>query len=159
MASSGLEWLARRWVLCFPITFRNGNISRCCCGNRCTLLLRYWGVWKRDFHLPFNQPYFFTIKWTSLIIAFKCILLYRDILKRKGTVADAAIATALCVGVIQSQSMGLGGGFLLVYYDAASKTARVSLKKHNILFCWVKSCCYLYLAIHVDIKRPRKSSS
>ena len=41
----------------------------------------------------------------------------RDILSRKGTAADAVIASLFCSGVVNPHSMGLGGGFLLTYYD------------------------------------------
>ncbi|CAG7728227.1 unnamed protein product [Allacma fusca] len=46
----------------------------------------------------------------------KCAEIGKKVLMEKGTIADAAIATLLCVGVIHSQSMGVGGGFLMVYY-------------------------------------------
>lgn len=41
--------------------------------------------------------------------------------------ADAAIGTALCIGLIQSQSMGLGGGFIMVMYNATTKKAEVGI--------------------------------
>lgn len=46
----------------------------------------------------------------------ECATIGSDILKRKGSVADAAIATLLCEGVTCPQSMGVGGGFLLTIY-------------------------------------------
>ena len=38
-----------------------------------------------------------------------------------GTAADAAVAVALSLGVVNFQSSGLGGGGFLVYYDSATK--------------------------------------
>lgn len=42
-------------------------------------------------------------------------------LKRGGNAVDAAIATMLCDGVMCPQYMGLGGGFLMSFYDAKTK--------------------------------------
>ena len=39
-----------------------------------------------------------------------------DVFKRNGTVVDAAIATLFCNGVVNSHSMGIGGGFLMTLY-------------------------------------------
>ena len=36
--------------------------------------------------------------------------------RRNGTVVDAAIATLFCNGIINSHSMGIGGGFLMTLY-------------------------------------------
>ena len=44
----------------------------------------------------------------------------RDVLKRNGTAVDAAIASLICNGVYSSQSMGIGGGFLMTIYSKES---------------------------------------
>lgn len=49
--------------------------------------------------------------------------MYRDILRRNGSAADAAVAGLFCEGVINTQSMGLGGGFLMTYYERATGKA------------------------------------
>ena len=36
--------------------------------------------------------------------------------RRNGTVVDAAIATLFCNGIVNSHSMGVGGGFLMTLY-------------------------------------------
>ena len=40
-----------------------------------------------------------------------------DILEKGGTVADAAVAIQLTLGLVEPQSSGLGGGVFLTYYD------------------------------------------
>ena len=41
-------------------------------------------------------------------------------LKRNGTAVDAAIATLFCNGIYTSQSMGIGGGFVMTIYTKAT---------------------------------------
>ncbi|XP_013421785.1 glutathione hydrolase 1 proenzyme isoform X2 [Lingula anatina] len=47
----------------------------------------------------------------------ECSVVGKQFLKRGGTAIDGVIATLLCVGVHNIHSMGLGGGFFMVYYD------------------------------------------
>ena len=44
-------------------------------------------------------------------------LYFRDVLRKNGTAVDAAIATLVCNGVYSSQSMGIGGGFLMTIFS------------------------------------------
>ena len=46
-----------------------------------------------------------------------CAGVGRDILAEGGTAVDAAVAALLCDGLYNPQSMGLGGGFLMIVYS------------------------------------------
>ncbi|XP_041464873.1 glutathione hydrolase 1 proenzyme-like isoform X2 [Lytechinus variegatus] len=49
-----------------------------------------------------------------------CSEMGRDILEKGGSAVDGAITSALCVGVVNGQSSGIGGGFFMVIYTRAS---------------------------------------
>ena len=53
----------------------------------------------------------------------QCSVVGVDILRSGGSAVDAAIASLLCVGVINFHSTGIGGGGFMVFYNATSKTA------------------------------------
>ena len=47
-----------------------------------------------------------------------CSTVGRNILLQRGTAVDAAIAVLFCNGVVTSQSMGIGGGFIMTIHLA-----------------------------------------
>lgn len=51
-------------------------------------------------------------------------LCLRDVLLDGGNAVDAAVAAIFCIGVVNPQSAGIGGGFLMTIYDSNSSTAR-----------------------------------
>ena len=55
--------------------------------------------------------------------AAQCSVVGTDVLRNGGSAVDAAIASLLCVGVVNFHSTGIGGGGFMVYYNATSKTA------------------------------------
>lgn len=55
--------------------------------------------------------------------AAPCSNIGRDILTKNGSAVDAAIATMFCNGIVNMQSMGLGGGFLMTIYTRENKEA------------------------------------
>lgn len=52
-----------------------------------------------------------------------CSQIGRNILEKNGSAVDATLAAMLCNGVFNSQSMGLGGGFIMTIYERSSKKA------------------------------------
>ncbi|KAG8455856.1 hypothetical protein GDO86_001884 [Hymenochirus boettgeri] len=57
--------------------------------------------------------------------AGKCSEIGRDILKESGTAVDAAIASLICLGLLNAHSMGIGGGVIFSIFD--SKTGKVEV--------------------------------
>ncbi|CEF69007.1 Gamma-glutamyltranspeptidase family-containing protein [Strongyloides ratti] len=50
-----------------------------------------------------------------------CSEIGRDILKRGGNAIDSIIASLICIGTVNPQSSGLGGGLLMTFYNQTSK--------------------------------------
>ncbi|XP_068678858.1 glutathione hydrolase 1 proenzyme-like [Montipora capricornis] len=55
----------------------------------------------------------------------ECSKVGRNILKKGGSAIDAAIATTLCVGVINMHSTGIGGGGFMLVYDSHKRSAEM----------------------------------
>ncbi|KAK6053447.1 hypothetical protein COOONC_09051 [Cooperia oncophora] len=53
-----------------------------------------------------------------------CSEIGRDVLIDGGNAVDSMIATLLCIGVVNPQSSGLGGGFLMTLFNAWTSTGR-----------------------------------
>ena len=53
------------------------------------------------------------------------MFLNRKILQQDGTAADSIIAVLLCMGVTIPESMGLGGGSMLLFYNRTERQAYV----------------------------------
>ncbi|KAG0432828.1 hypothetical protein HPB47_020478, partial [Ixodes persulcatus] len=54
--------------------------------------------------------------WAVATDASLCAPVARKVQARGGTIADVAVATLLCMGVVLPHSMGMGGGFLATVY-------------------------------------------
>ncbi|KAI4497650.1 hypothetical protein M0802_007190 [Mischocyttarus mexicanus] len=54
-----------------------------------------------------------------------CAVIGKNILEKNGSAVDATIASMICNGLVNMQSMGLGGGFLMTIYDKATASAYV----------------------------------
>uniref|UniRef100_A0A0P6D9U5 Gamma-glutamyltranspeptidase 1 n=1 Tax=Daphnia magna TaxID=35525 RepID=A0A0P6D9U5_9CRUS len=53
-----------------------------------------------------------------------CSTIGRDVLADGGNAVDAAIATIFCIGAVNPQSAGIGGGFHMTLYDPVKRQAR-----------------------------------
>ncbi|XP_076233125.1 scoloptoxin SSD14 isoform X2 [Calliopsis andreniformis] len=52
-----------------------------------------------------------------------CAVIGNSILEKNGSAVDATIAAMICNGLVNMQSMGIGGGFFMTIYDKATKRA------------------------------------
>lgn len=55
--------------------------------------------------------------WASVVDEPQCAHVSKEIYDLGGTVADAAVATMLCLGVVLPESLGIGGGFFALYFS------------------------------------------
>ncbi|XP_049513382.1 glutathione hydrolase 1 proenzyme [Dermacentor silvarum] len=60
--------------------------------------------------------------WAVVSDAKDCAVLAKDIFDNNGGLGDAAVAVLLCMGVTAPHLMGLGGGFVALYYDNSKRT-------------------------------------
>ncbi|XP_043254168.1 scoloptoxin SSD14-like isoform X2 [Colletes gigas] len=52
-----------------------------------------------------------------------CAVVGKSMLERNGSAVDAAIASMICNGLVNMQSMGIGGGFFMTIYDRTAGRA------------------------------------
>ena len=52
-------------------------------------------------------------------------------LRRNGTAVDAAVAALICISVVNAQSAGIGGGFLMTLYDRQNQEASALLARET----------------------------
>ncbi|XP_012061163.1 PREDICTED: gamma-glutamyltranspeptidase 1-like [Atta cephalotes] len=50
-----------------------------------------------------------------------CAVIGKSILERNGSAVDAALAALICNGLVNMQSLGLGGGFLMTIYQRSTR--------------------------------------
>lgn len=65
------------------------------------------------------------IFWYRRIRHFFSLLFLRLILEQNGSAVDAALAALICNGLVNMQSLGFGGGFMMTIYERSTRQAFV----------------------------------
>ena len=55
--------------------------------------------------------------WATALDEPQCAHVSKEIYAIGGTVADATVASMLCLGVVLPESLGIGGGFFAIYFS------------------------------------------
>lgn len=58
-----------------------------------------------------------------------CSRIGRDVLKEGGHAVDAAVAAALCLGVVSPASSGIGGGAFMLVYTAGGEAEAYDMRE------------------------------
>ncbi|XP_065284361.1 scoloptoxin SSD14-like isoform X2 [Dermacentor albipictus] len=101
----------------------NGCIFFCCCCCCCVMfvlpvfaILAFLPARSRLMEWLAPEQYEFA-EWATVSDVRECSSVVRDVFSRNGNLGDAAVSALLCMGVAAPHLMGLGGGFLALYYD------------------------------------------
>lgn len=102
-------------------------------GFICYLVLT-WKPWSDEKKTPFDISQLYKPSDSELgryknaaisTDAEPCAKIGREALENGGSAVDAAIATLLCMGVVNCHSMGLGGGFIMTFYNKEKQEVKV----------------------------------
>ena len=59
----------------------------------------------------------------------RCNIIGKDILEKGGSLVDGIIAVTLCIGVVNPQASGIGGGFFMTYLDENSDMFTINARE------------------------------
>ncbi|XP_072146258.1 glutathione hydrolase 1 proenzyme-like isoform X2 [Dermacentor andersoni] len=120
MAADGMEGAAMSANRSNTVVYL---IAACCCCACFVLVMLFLGGFITTGHdvkeLLTPEEYEFT-GWATVSDVHECSSVVRDVFLKGGNLGDAAVSALLCMGVAAPHLMGLGGGFLALYYDDKS---------------------------------------